>query len=145
MPPSDRPSTWRTDLAWAVAIAALGLSLRLAYAWQLSQHPYGRFPWIDENAYWTWALAIRDGQWLPRRPFYQDPLFAYLLAGLMGLVGTGFPALRISLACLGSLTPPAVFWAGRIGLGRAEGVVAGLIVALYRPLIFNDGLLEKEG
>ncbi|MEA2630433.1 MAG: hypothetical protein QOE66_652, partial [Chloroflexota bacterium] len=78
-------------------------------------------------------------------PFYQDPLFAYLLAGLMALVGPGFAALRIALACVGSLTPLAVFWAGRKGLGRAEGIVAGLVTAVYRPLIFNDGLLEKEG
>jgi hypothetical protein len=145
MHPRDRTPFGRTDLLWLFVISTLGFALRLAYAWQLSRHPYGRFPWVDENAYWTWALAIRDGQWLPRRPFYQDPLFAYLLAGLMGLVGTSFAALRIALACLGSLTPPAVFWAGRIGLGRAEGIVAGLIVALYRPSIFNDGLLEKEG
>ena len=74
------------------------LILRLAYVRQFSAHPYGRFPWVDENAYWTWALAIRGGQWLPSRPFYQDPLFAYLLAGLMTLVGSGFRALRSALA-----------------------------------------------
>ena len=39
----------------------------------------------------------------------------------------------------------AVFWAGRMGLGRPEAIVAGLIAAVYRPLVFNDGLLEKEG
>ena len=132
-------------LTWAVAIGSIGLTLRLAYVFQLSAHPYGRFPWVDENAYWTWALTIRDGQWLPKRPFYQDPLFAYFLAGVMAVVGTGFQALRIALACIGSLTPVAVFWAGRVGLGRTEAIVAGLTAAFYRPLVFNDGLLEKEG
>jgi hypothetical protein len=51
----------------------------------------------------------------------------------------------VALACLGSLTPVAVFWAGSKGVGRTEGIVAGLMTALYRPLVFNDGLLEKEG
>ncbi len=38
-----------------------------------------------------------------------------------------------------------IFWAGRRGLGRAEGVVAGVLAAVCGPLIFTDGLLEKEG
>jgi hypothetical protein len=142
---SGRSTTWRHDLIWATVIGGLGLAIRLAYAWQLAEHPYGRFPWVDENAYWRWALAIKGGRWLPERPFYQDPLFAYVLAGLMALVGTGFGALRLALAALGSLTPLAVYAAGRTGLGRSEAIVAGLVAALYRPLVFNDGLLEKEG
>src|SRR5262245_43544368 len=114
---TGRSTAWRGDLLWAGLIGALGLALRLAYAWQLSQHPYGRFPWVDENAYWRWALEIRQGHWLPERPFYQDPLFAYVLAGLMALAGTGFEALRLALAAIGSMTPVAVYWAGRLGLG----------------------------
>jgi hypothetical protein len=140
-----RFKTYWFDIMWASTIGGLGLIVRLAYARQFAAHPYGRFPWVDENAYWRWALEIKGGKWLPDRPFYQDPLFAYMLAGLMALVGTSFGALRIALASIGSLTPVAVYWTGRIGLGRAEGVVAGLIAAFYRPLVFNDGLLEKEG
>jgi hypothetical protein len=142
---SNRVAWWHSDALCAALIAGLGLAVRLAYAWQLSEHPYGRFPWVDESAYWRWALAIKSGRWLPAQPFYQDPLFAYVLAGLMAVVGTGFASLRIALAAIGSLTPVAVFWAGRVGVGRPEGIVAGLVAALYRPLVFNDGLLEKEG
>ena len=63
----------------------------------------------------------------------------------MKVVGPGIPGLRIGLACLGALTPVVIFWAGRRGLGRPEGVVAGLVAAIYGPLVFTDGLLEKEG
>src|SRR5262245_30616987 len=119
---SERARAWHSDILWAGVIGGLGLALRLAYAWQLSEHPYGHFPWVDENAYWRWAIAIRSGQWLPAQPFYQDPLFAYLLAALMAVVGTGFPALRIALAATGSATPVLVFWAGRVGLGRTEAI-----------------------
>ena len=85
------------------------------------------------------------GHWLPDGPFYQDPLFPYVLAALSDLVGPDVARLRIALACVGALTPLAVFWAARRGLGRAEGVVAGLAAAVYGPLIFCDGLIEKEG
>jgi hypothetical protein len=133
------------DLVWPLAIALLGLSLRLAYVLDLARHPLGCLPWVDEGAYWTRAGAILNGAWLPSRPFFQDPLYPYLLSRMIRVVGTEVPRLRIAWACLGTLTPLAVYAAGRRGLGRAEGVVGGVLLAVCGPLIFTDGLLEKEG
>jgi 4-amino-4-deoxy-L-arabinose transferase-like glycosyltransferase len=133
------------DLGWPLAIGLIGLLTRLAYAVDFARHPLGRLAWGDEGAYWSRAREILDGAWLPARPFYQDPLYPYLLAGLIRLVGPEVARLRIALACLGALTPVLVYWAGRRGLGRAEGIVAGIAAAAYGPLIFTDGLLEKEG
>ena len=143
--PAARRS-WAIDLGWALAIGLTGLALRLAVADRYGSHVIGRIAWVDEDAYRSWAYQIADGQLLPDRPFYQDPLLAYLLAGLMHLAGTTEVAsLRMAMACLGSLTPLAVFAAGRIGLGRGEAIVAGLATAAYGPLDFTDSLLEKEG
>lgn len=133
------------DVAWAVAIGITGLLLRVLCAWQYAADPLGRFPWIDEQAYWSRARAILAGQLLPDRPFYQDPLYPYLLAALMVVVGDSVAALRVALACLGALTPLVVSRAGKVGLGRAEGLVAGWAAALYGPLILTDIGLEKEG
>ncbi len=142
----EAPGSWgRGDSAWLLIIGLVALGLRLGYVLEYAGHPIGRMPWVDEGAYWTRALEIRSGRWLPDRPFYQDPLFPYLLAGLMEVVGPGIARLRVALACLGALTPAAVFLAGRWGLGRAEGIAAGLVAAAYGPAIFTDGLLEKEG
>ena len=135
----------RADVGWLLAIALLGLWLRLGYVLEYIGHPIGRMPWVDEGAYWSRALEILGGRWLPARPFYQDPLFPYVLALLMKLAGPTVATLRVVLACLGGLTPVIIFLAGRRGLGRAEGIIAGLIAATYGPLIFTDGLLEKEG
>jgi hypothetical protein len=133
------------DRVWPVVILAVSLVLHLAFVLEFVAHPIGKLPWVDEGAYWTRAQAILGGAWLPDRPFYQDPLFPYLLAVFMRGVGTSVPSLRIVLACIGSLTPLAVYWAGRRGLGRSEGIVAGLLTAACGPLLFADGLLEKEG
>jgi 4-amino-4-deoxy-L-arabinose transferase-like glycosyltransferase len=133
------------DLGWLLAIGLLGLALRLAYAADFAGHPLGRLAWGDEGAYWSRAREILGGAWLPARPFYQDPLYPYLLAGLIRLGGPEVARLRVVLACLGALTPLVVYRAGRRGLGRAEGIVAGLVAAAYGPLIFTDGLVEKEG
>lgn len=145
-PEDDRRPRWtRADATWLLAIGLVGLALRLGFALQFAGHPLGRLPWVDEGAYWSRAGEILQGRWLPARPFYQDPLFPYVLAVLIRMVGPEVATLRVALASLGSLTPIVVFLAARRGLGRSEGVIAGMIAAVYSPLIFADGLLEKEG
>jgi hypothetical protein len=138
-------AAWRQDALWLAAIGVSGAAARLAFAWQYTREPLGQFPWVDEASYWTWAQAILRGGWWPIRPFYQDPLYPYWLACLMGVVGSEVVRLRIASAALGAITPLVVAWAGRIGVGRAEGLVAGWSTAFYGPLIFADGSLEKEG
>ena len=137
----DRVGDW----TWPAGIFLLALAMRLAFVVDFAHHPLGKLPWVDEGAYWERAGEILGGAWLPDRPFFQDPLYPYVLAVLMRVVGSAVSSLRITLACLGALTPVMVYWAGRRGLGRAEGIVAGLLSAVYGPMIFADGLLEKEG
>jgi hypothetical protein len=119
--------------------------LRVVAARQFASDPLGRFLWIDEQAYWTRARAILTGHVLPERPFYQDPLYPYVLAVLMVVVGDSVAALRVTLACLGALTPVAVFTAARLGLGRTEALIAGWLAVFYGPMIVTDIGLEKEG
>ncbi len=142
---SDLRKWSRVDTGLMLGIGVVALGLRVLCAWEYSSHSIGRMLWVDEGAYWTRAMDVRAGHLMPGRPFYQDPLFPYALALLMKIVGPGIAALRISLACLGALTPMIVYYAGRRGLGRAEGLLAGLALAVYGPLVFTDGLLEKEG
>jgi hypothetical protein len=133
------------DAGWLVAIGFCGAVVRLAFAWQYTRQPLGQYPWVDESSYWTWAQAILRGGWWPVRPFYQDPLYPYWLACLIAVVGPDVASLRVVSAGMGAITPLVVTWAGRIGLGRREGLLAGWMTALYAPLIFADGSLEKEG
>ena len=63
----------------------------------------------------------------------------------MKVLGTGIVRLRLTLAVIGALTAPVLFYAGRRGLGRWEGLIAGFVAAMYGPLVFADGLVEKEG
>jgi hypothetical protein len=69
------------DIIGSAAIGLVGLGLRLAYVLDFARAPIGRLPWVDGGAYWTRAQEVLDGAWLPARPFSQDPLFPYLLAG----------------------------------------------------------------
>ena len=133
------------DAGWLVAIGLTGAVLRLAFAWQYTGQPLGQFPWVDEASYWSWAQAILQGGWWPVRPFYQDPLYPYWLACLMGVVGTNVAASADGLGRRGSRHTARRLLGGADGLGRAEGLLAAWATALYGPLIFADGSLEKEG
>jgi hypothetical protein len=143
--PRQSAVDWGREAVLLLPIMLTAALVRLAFAWQYTRHPLGQYPWVDEASYWTWAQAILRGEWWPIRPFYQDPLYPYWLACLMGVLGTEPSSLRIASAGMGALTPAVVAWAGRAGLGRAEGLLAGWATALYAPLIFADGSLEKEG
>src|SRR5262249_55761808 len=109
----------RVTCAWAGAIVLLALVLRLSFAMAYAAHPIGRVTWVDEGAYAERAQAILGGAWLPEAPFFQDPLYPYLLAGVMVAFGTSIGTLRIVFGILGSLTPVVVFAAARRGFGLA--------------------------
>src|SRR5271165_1798922 len=123
------------DVGWMLAISLLALGLRLLYATEYIEHPLDRLLWVDEIAYWERARAILGGSWLPDRPFFQDPLIHYLLAGVMSLLGTEVITIRMALVCVGALTPVVTYWVGQRTLGRTAGIIAGLALAMYGPLV----------
>jgi len=139
------PFSSRREIGWMLVIGLLALGLRLLYASEYIAHPLGRLLWVDEIVYWERARAILRGCWLPDRPFFQDPLIHYLLAGVMSLLGTEVSTIRVALICMGAFTPVVTYWVGQRALGQTEGILAGLALAIYGPLVFTDGQLEKEG
>ncbi len=113
------------------------LALRLTWVQQFVAHPLGRIPYVDELGYLIKAEDIYHGSWCPEEPFYQDPLLPYLLAVVMGVLGTGIVRIRIALAVIGSLTPPILFYAGRRGLGRGARSARRLHGGHVRPARFR--------
>ena len=139
-----RPSS-SSALAWVCAIGLISLGLRLSVAIMYAGHPIGRVPWVDEGAYGARAQGILQGAWIPEIPYYQDPLYSYLLAGVMAVFGSKVATIRLVFAVFGALTPLVVFSAVRRGFGSAEAVASGLLTAFCGPLIFADVSLGKEG
>ena len=84
------------DLALAVAIGVVAVAFRLAYVVDFAPHPMGRYARVDEGAYVLRAGQIVSGAWLPSRPFYQDPLYPYVLAVFVRVFGPDPGRLRIA-------------------------------------------------
>jgi tetratricopeptide (TPR) repeat protein len=126
-----------------LAVALLALAVRLVHAWQISQAPFADLRLGDARAYHQWALAILGGDWMGREAFYQAPLYPYFLAVVHGLVGDGTAMVRFVQAVVGSASCVLLAAAGMTMFGRA-GVVAGVLLAIYPPAIFFDGLFDKS-
>lgn len=133
-------SEWRT----IGTLAGLAFVVRAVYFWFLFREPLLLTPIHDAAYYLTWAKEILEGGWMGQKIFFTEPLYAYLLAVFLKLFGTeSWQSLMLFQGLLGSIFPVTLYFLGKRLLDRRVGVVAGLIAALYGPLVFYDGLLLK--
>lgn len=131
-------------LLQAAAIFALALTLRLIVLAQLSDVALFRTPQLDSLEYLTWAeqLASRDFSW-PPTPIH-GPGYPMVLGTILAVVRS-LAAARIIQAILGSFTAVFIFLIARKFHGPRAGVMAGLLAAMYAPLILIDVSIFGEG
>ena len=145
--------------AWTLAIFATALAVRLVHVWQIRASPFFSVLMGDSHGYDDWAQRIAGGDWIGREVFYQAPLYPYLLGVIYAIGGRSLLLVRVIQAVIGSascvllglaasrlFSRRAVLRQAQDGPepGRRAGVVAGLMLALYAPAIFFDGLLQKS-
>jgi hypothetical protein len=103
----------------------------------------------DEALYATWALQIVSGHdpWLTQTPLDKPPLFPFVLAGSLSLLGVSETAARIPALLASAGTVILTYWLGRRLYNQGTGVVAAWLVALspfsilFAPTAFTDPLL----
>jgi 4-amino-4-deoxy-L-arabinose transferase-like glycosyltransferase len=125
-------------------IFAVALGLRLLYLQDIAEVPFVVHPIVDARAYHEWALRIAAGDWWGDAAFYQAPAYPYFLALVYSLVGPDLWAAHVVQMIMGSISCVLVFASARILFGTGAGVAAGLLMALYAPGIFFDGLIGKQ-
>jgi 4-amino-4-deoxy-L-arabinose transferase-like glycosyltransferase len=82
-------------------------------------------------------------EWLGTDVYYQDPLYAYLLGASYRLVGPRVEPVLLAQAGLGVALAGLVFALGWMLDGRWTALCAGLMAALYAPLVFYEGTLLR--
>ncbi len=134
-PPGSRAT------ALVLALAAL---VRLLHLAAVHDAPFVAQLALDSQEYDRWARALAAGDWWGSEPFFQAPLYPYLVALLYRVVAAaplGVYLAQIALATLGCWL---LLRAGtRLG-GARLGVAAGILFALYQPFWFYDVQLLKE-
>lgn len=129
---------------WIGAVFLLALAIRVVYILEIDASPLFAHPAVDSLTYTQHAERLAAGNWLGRGsgPFWQPPLYPYLL----GVLKTLFPesffyAVRLVQALLGALTCALIYWLGWQVARPAVAATAAVATALCGPLIFFDGEL----
>jgi tetratricopeptide (TPR) repeat protein len=128
----------------ALAVFGVALLVRLLHVWQLRRSPFFSLLMGDSRGYDDWARRIAGGEWLGREVFYQAPLYPYLLGVIYAIAGRHLLLVRVVQALIGSASCALLALAGARLFSRRTGLIAGLMLALYAPAIFFDGLLQKS-
>ncbi|WP_345323094.1 tetratricopeptide repeat protein [Novipirellula rosea] len=97
----------------------------------------------DAATYYAWAEKIAAGSWYGDTTFYQAPLYPYVLAILIKFGGVAVPGIRFTQAILGSLACVLLVASTKKVFGLRTAVVAGVMLAIYSPAIYYDGIVQK--
>jgi tetratricopeptide (TPR) repeat protein len=121
------------------AVFVLAYALRLLYVLQIRDAPYFDVPLIDGPNYFRMAAAIASGSLTGgHQVFWQPPLYSYFLALLFVTVGNGMLAIYAVQAAVGALSCVLIYWIGKRLFDARAATAAGVIGALYGPLIHFD-------
>src|SRR5262245_29488674 len=132
-----------SPIAIFAAISAFALLVRLLYIWQIRHAPFFTLLMGDSKGYDEWARRIAAGDWIGTDVFYQAPLYPYFMGAIYTVAGHDVLAVRLCQAVLGSISCALLAHAAWRLFSRRAGIIAGLILALYPPAIFFDGLVQK--
>ena len=135
-----RAKAWPVDVPLVFAAALIVRAVYLLESWHV---PFGLDLVGDARGYYEWAATICGGNWWGSEPFYQAPLYPYVLSGVMEILGPNVAGLRVVQFVWGAVCCGLVcIWSGRL-FGREAGLVAGLFMALCPAALFFDGVIQK--
>ena len=134
----------RRDLRLALVVAALAALVRGLYLVQLQGTPFPHHLIMDAAGYNRWALEILAGNWLGDRVFYQEPLYPYVLALIHLAFGQGLLGVYVVQAIVGVANCVLLqVLSARVVENRWSGLLAGLILAFYGPMVFYEAQVLK--
>lgn len=170
----ERPPRYspRRRLAGALTIFILALLVRFA-VWSEMRgtvlDEWHLWDQTDMSSYLEQSRRIAAGDWLARDPyhpyhlwqrfaprelwetwflpevFHEAPAYSYLLAAARTASAHPVALAKIVQSILGAVSCVFLFLIGEAAFGSAVGNVAGLILALYGPLLYIELQLLKEG
>lgn len=133
------------DLRVVVGLFVLALLVRLIYLYQSAANPTFYAPIVDADTYHNLAQSLVAGKPLTKEWFWQPFFYPMYLALVYAVSGSSILFAKIVQAGLGALTCVLTYRLGARIFDRRTGVVAGIVVAFYAPLIFLEGELLAEG
>ena len=125
------------------ALLLSALALRLGYIHQHGASPFFDAPVVDARTFLEQARAIAGGDlWGGDEPYWQPPLFIYLLASVCWLLpDSHLLGIRLVHALLGALSCVLVYGLARRAFGEPAGRLTGAGAALCGTFLYFEGEL----
>jgi tetratricopeptide (TPR) repeat protein len=128
-----------------LAVVLLALATRLIVAANTWEFPLVRNPQLDSLELLTWASNILTGGYPWPSPPTHGAVYAHFLALLLAVSDRSLYTVRLWQALLGTGTVWLTMELARRFYGQTVSLVAGVILAVYGPLIYIDVSLYEEG
>ncbi|MHC5060422.1 MAG: tetratricopeptide repeat protein [Planctomycetota bacterium] len=131
---------------WPVlAVFLLAVLVRGLYLYDSSDNPTFSAPVVDAMTYDQMARQIVADQTFKSKFFWQPIFYPVFLSGVYMLSNSSILCVRILQVLLGSVTCVLVYRLGDRTFGKNGGILAGIICAVYMPLVFFEGELLATG
>ncbi|UCC31125.1 MAG: tetratricopeptide repeat protein [Phycisphaerales bacterium] len=128
-----------------LVVFAVALLVRFVYLYEVRTIPFFEFPMVDSRSYDQWGQRIASGDWWGDEVFYQAPAYPYLLGVIYSVAGHNLMLVHVVQIIMGAMSCVLIYLAGRRFFGERAGLAAGVLLALYAPAIFFDGVIHKTG
>jgi len=132
------------NASMTLGISLFAFVLRFYYLTQIQSIPLFSNLIADSLAYDEWAHRIAGGNLLGEGVFYQAPLYPYFLGLMHYMVGHNLWIIRVVQIVFGAVSCGLLYLAGRFFFSPVVGIASGLLLSLYAPAIFYDGLIQKS-
>jgi len=123
----------------------LALLVRGFYLYESRANPTFATPIVDSRTYDGLARQLAEGQPITSEFFWQPVFYPLFLSLVYGLSHFSILWAKIIQAVLGALTSVLTYRLGQRIFGRGVGVLAGLMTAVYMPLVFYETELLAAG
>ena len=134
-----------SGVLWGVLIVAVALIARGVYLYESSANPTFAAPIMDSADYDDLARALLERRQAHTPLFWQPVFYPLYLAAVYLLTNSSIWAAKLIQVALGAATCLLTYRLGDRIFGRSTGILAGLFVALYGPLIFFEAELLATG
>jgi tetratricopeptide (TPR) repeat protein len=128
-----------------VGIFLFALLVRGLYLYESSDNPTFYAPIVDSLTYDQMARDLINGKGLTHEFFWQPLFYPLFLSLVYWLSNSSLITVKIIQMVLGGLTSVLTFKLGDKIFARATGIVAGVVTAVYMPLVFFEGELLAVG
>ena len=147
-PPLEKANKKHGLLAWrwlGLGVFLLALLVRGIYLSDSRDNPTFQTPIVDSQTYDGLARRLAAGQPMTSEFFWQPVFYPVFLSLVYWLTHSSILWAKIIQSVLGALTALLTYRLGQRIFGRTAAVVAGVLVAVYMPLVFYETELLASG